>query len=676
MALQLVITNAGRAAVIDQANGGFRAVRIAAVGVSPTAINAAPASTNLPDEVKRIATIAGEATATDVTHLTVTDESADSYIVRSFALYLSDGTLFALYGQADPIVQKSAQALLLLAIDVALSNIPAAAITFGNANFINPAATTERAGVVELATEAEASALADAARALTPKAMAAIFTAANVLSRLIAVDGAGSGLDADLLDGQQGTDFISARGVIAPSQLDQAKTPGFYSVEYGSFSDSLLVWRTVSSTGPVQISANHTGRFEWRNCVDNFAWSGWRSIWHSANDGAGSGLDADLLDGQQGSWYADVTARLGYSPLPSASYTAADVMGKTLTVDGAGSGLDADLLDGQQGTDFISVRGVIVPSQLDDAKTSGLYSVEYGSFSDSMLVWKTSSSTGPVQIAANFNGRLAWRNCVDNASWSAWRSLWHTHNDGAGSGLDADLLDGQQGSWYADVISRLGFNPLPASTYTAADVLAKTLTLDGAGSGLDADLLDGQQGSWYADVISRLGYSPLPVSTYTAADVLAKAVTVDGAGSGLDADLVDGWHRDDIRDWGNLLNKPAVFPVAAHTHGAADIAGAFSGTLSGNGYTVLPNGLILQWVTGAQQAASSEGTQYVAFPIAFNTCFQVITSTQVANPNIESHAIYQLISFAAEGATVMRQLVSASGADREPSWPRLFAIGR
>jgi hypothetical protein len=32
------------------------------------------------------------------------------------------------------------------------------------------------------------------------------------------------------------------------------------------------------------------------------------------------------------------------------------------------------------------------------------------------------------------------------------QSLWRSDNDGAGSGLDADLLDGQQGSWYADII--------------------------------------------------------------------------------------------------------------------------------------------------------------------------------------------------------------------------------
>lgn len=38
---------------------------------------------------------------------------------------------------------------------------------------------------------------------------------------------------------------------------------------------------------------------------------------------------------------------------------------------------------------------------------------------------------------------------------------------------------------------------LNASAYTAADVLAKLLTVDGAGSGLDADLLDGQSSAFY-----------------------------------------------------------------------------------------------------------------------------------------------------------------------------------
>ena len=116
---------------------------------------------------------------------------------------------------------------------------------------------------------------------------------------------------------------------------------------------------------------------------------------------------------------------------------------------------------------------------------------------------------------------------------------------------------------------------LASSSYTAADVLTKVKTVDGSGSGLDADLLDGQQGSYYTgytdtsianlvasapatldtlnELAAALGDDPnfattvtnsiatkLPSSSYTAADVLTKIKTVDGAGSGLDADLLDG----------------------------------------------------------------------------------------------------------------------------------------
>lgn len=54
-------------------------------------------------------------------------------------------------------------------------------------------------------------------------------------------------------------------------------------------------------------------------------------------------------------------------------------------------------------------------------------------------------------------------------------------------------------------INELDTEKLNASTYTAADVLAKLLTVDGAGSGLDADLLDGQHGSFYYSAANMPG---------------------------------------------------------------------------------------------------------------------------------------------------------------------------
>ena len=57
----------------------------------------------------------------------------------------------------------------------------------------------------------------------------------------------------------------------------------------------------------------------------------------------------------------------------------------------------------------------------------------------------------------------------------------------------------------------------------------------------------------------------LDVSAYTAADVLAKLLTVDGSTSGLDADLLDGQHGSYYLAWANLTGVPATFAPSAHT---------------------------------------------------------------------------------------------------------------
>jgi hypothetical protein len=81
------------------------------------------------------------------------------------------------------------------------------------------------------------------------------------------------------------------------------------------------------------------------------------------------------------------------------------------------------------------------------------------------------------------------------------------------------------------------------TSYTAADVLAKLLTVDGAASGLDADTLDGVQ---LVDIVAGVP---------SAADLLTAIKTVDGTGSGLDADTLDGLDA-------------SGFASAAHTHTA------------------------------------------------------------------------------------------------------------
>ena len=63
-----------------------------------------------------------------------------------------------------------------------------------------------------------------------------------------------------------------------------------------------------------------------------------------------------------------------------------------------------------------------------------------------------------------------------NGTFSAWRKVWHEGNDGAASGLDADLLDGQHGSYYA---------PINAPDFTGGvDITGPTTITSGSDEGL------------------------------------------------------------------------------------------------------------------------------------------------------------------------------------------------
>ncbi|MBV2149279.1 phage tail protein [Sphingobium sp. AS12] len=598
----LTITNAGRAALINAEGNGTAPVRISHCGVSSTAVAPTVTATALPGEIKKIATIAGEYVGDDTIHLVIRDETTAVYALRSFGLYLSDGTLFALYGQASPIMEKSAQAILLLALDASFMDVNASSITFGATNFTNPPATTERQGVVELATRAEAIAGIDnfrvpATRELKEAVFAWLDSRFGVNNAAIwhkDNDGAGSGLDADLLDGQQGSYYADVRARLGFTPVNKAgdTMSGPLEISYlGSASLSLnsggvgvgrlamqsdgnLVLYRDDGAGqkPIFSIPSQTDPFNVQRVMTRQGFL----VWDAGNDGAGSGLDADLLDGQHGSYYTNIVARLGYTPLNMTAYTAADVRAKLLTVDGSGSGVDADLLDGQDGSYYADIRGRLGFTPVNKAGDTMSGSLEISHVGSPYLALN-SGGVAVGRLAMQSDGNLVlYRDDgsgqrpifsipsqtdpfnVQRVMTRQGHLVWDAGNDGSGSGLDADLLDGQDGSYYSNVVARLGYTPLDNAAYTAADVRAKLLTVDGSGSGLDADLLDGQDGGYYSNIVARLGYTPLNVTAYTAADVRTKLLTVDGSGSGLDADLLDG---QDGSYYSNIIARLGFTPV-------------------------------------------------------------------------------------------------------------------
>ncbi|WP_213766747.1 hypothetical protein [Caballeronia sp. dw_19] len=163
------VTKAGRAALVALGNAGTAAHKVTTIGVSTGAFDDTDETlTILPGERKRISTISGENVAADTIHVTLKDDTADQYSLYGFGLYLENGILFAVYSQTTPIMEKSPAAMLLLAADMQFTTIDAAQLYFGDATFTNPPATTERQGVVELATDDESQDGEDAVRAVTP----------------------------------------------------------------------------------------------------------------------------------------------------------------------------------------------------------------------------------------------------------------------------------------------------------------------------------------------------------------------------------------------------------------------------------------------------------------------------------------------------------------------------
>ena len=106
--------------------------------------------------------------------------------------------------------------------------------------------------------------------------------------------------------------------------------------------------------------------------------------------------------------------------------------------------------------------------------------------------------------------------------------------DGSSSGLDADLLDGQEGAYYRN----------------ASNINAGTIAKERLPASIDTDLLDGQHGSYYRDASNinagTLAKERLPASidastTGNAATATKVAGTATGTGT---ADLVTGSMAD------------------------------------------------------------------------------------------------------------------------------------
>ncbi len=206
-------------------------------------------------------------------------------------------------------------------------------------------------------------------------------------------------------------------------------------------------------------------------------------------------LNADLLDGQTGSYYQNadninagtlnVARYSAYSDLSNEGYlanAAGDIALNNGTVQAT---LNADLLDGQEGSyymaastdNWVNISGDTMTGRLGQSEfgfhaatkdnittrtDSGFYQTSAATTANGWpqdtsdwyhLLTSTHNNDGnyySMQFAGNFrNSTDIFYRATNGSGTTGWNRIWNAGNDGTGTGMDADLLDGNHSTAFA-----------------------------------------------------------------------------------------------------------------------------------------------------------------------------------------------------------------------------------
>jgi hypothetical protein len=354
-------------------------------------------------------------------------------------------------------------------------------------------------------------------------------------------DGSGSGLDADTVDSLQASQFLrsdaadTATGTLTVRDLKltagyhlqrsdhhSGHLEGSYNNVAANGSKTNPIYTIGSSYNPNDNSLNNmygvgfcranqatfvslTGASSWgmyvasagtaRVFLDGETGSvtstgqhyvGANVVWNAGNDGSGSGLDADLLDGQQGSYYYAASNPSGYQTGTGTVAQSHYVSGNAFaTTSSPGSVLEYQQASGQTDTK-------LAPSS-DWYNTIRMgHGNPYSYYSSTIAMQMTGTGYGQIKTQS-----------IQNNNAAGWRTQWDSGNDGPGSGLDADSLDGQHGSHYLNAANFTGTAP------TGSPFLSDFVHLGNAnGSGYSTD-----DGSWGARLnVSSTVHAKIEVS--------------------------------------------------------------------------------------------------------------------------------------------------------------------
>jgi len=212
-------------------------------------------------------------------------------------------------------------------------------------------------------------------------------------------------------------------------------------------------------------------------------------VWHEGNQGSGSGLDADTLDGLQAEDFLGANDK-------AVDSDKLDGLDSTDFLRATAKAVDSDLLDGIDSTGYLKTAGGTMSGNIvfEDNEEG----IEWSRNTDGASIKFYSDSENSTdtrlefQTQDNSNEYFLWTHQEngtstelmrlvpnDNANGLSYRqnTVWHEGNHGTGSGLDADLLDGLQSTDFLPIDGK-------ADTAGVADRSLNSDALNGLSSGV------------------------------------------------------------------------------------------------------------------------------------------------------------------------------------------------
>jgi hypothetical protein len=227
----------------------------------------------------------------------------------------------------------------------------------------------------------------------------------------------------------------------------------------------------------------------------------------------------------------------------TADQTASEILTKVKTVDGTGSGLDADLLDGQEGSYYTNYADTAVSNLVDSApSTLDTLNELAAALGDDASFSTTVTSSIATKLP------LAGGTMTGNIVMSGTETV-----DGRDLSADGDKLDLIEANATADQtaaeIRALVESASDSNVFTDGDhSKLNNIEANATADQTDAEIRAAVEAASDSNVFTDADHSKLDAveanatADQTASEILTAVKTVDGVGSDLNADLLDNQH--------------------------------------------------------------------------------------------------------------------------------------